>query len=203
MAKWRHRECKCGKVDFTASKSDVCKECFLAQAKTEKIAEERAHLLAVYGNVEGPEIGDFGKRCYTFVHTCGTEQTWRFDNLLKQFKTKPDPCSKCGGTERMKPAMAAYVAKYGLDEKQHLEFRAYSRRVRGISDKAYRDNIHTINPLRLKRQLGNKGFHLDHKTPIIRCFLDGWPAEKAGALDNLQMLSASANLTKGRGSKAA
>ena len=198
MAKWKNRTCICGKIDFTASKSPVCKNCHLENAKQERTEKERAVVSGAYGNVEGPNYNEFGKRCYTFVHSCGTSQNWVFGNLLKCLKLKPDPCSKCGGTERMKPAMAGYVAKFQLSERARTDLRAYTRRVRGLSEKTYRENIDFINPNKHPRMLGNQGWHLDHKTSIVECFKRGWAPEKAAELGNLQMLSAGDNLSKGR-----
>ena len=199
MAKFRDRTCKtCGGVEYTASQSDLCLSCYWENRSTRKIAAEKQRVLDCYGNVEGPSIDKFNHRCYTFTHSCGTQQTWAFTNLIKQWKTKSEPCSKCGSTERIKPAMKGYIEKYGLDEKARTDLRAYTRKVRGLSEKTYRDNIDIINPARHPRMLGNQGYHLDHIVSIVECFRQGWSPEKAAALDNLQLLEARDNLSKGR-----
>jgi hypothetical protein len=188
----------CGKEEMTGSKASECHDCYWEKRTAEKVQAERSHLLAVYGNVEGPEIGAFGKRCYTFTHTCGTRQTWTFSNLLKQFKTKSDPCSKCGGEERQKKALAGYVAKFQLDARARSDLHAYTRKVRGLSEATYRDNIDIINPQRHQRMLGNQGHHLDHITSIVECFRRGLTPEQAAVVGNLQMLPAGENMRKGR-----
>lgn len=94
--------------------------------------------------------------------------------------------------------MQGYIDKYGLDEKARTDLRAYTRKVRGLSEKTYRDNIDVLNPDRHPRMLGNQGYHLDHIVSIVECFKQGWTPEEASSLENLQLLEASANLSKGR-----
>lgn len=202
MPKFRDRICvKCGEVEYnTASRSDICLSCYWKNRSEKQITEEKGLFTRLYGSVEGPSYDKHNKRCYSFTHSCSTTQTWRYDNFLKSVKARPTvtPCSKCGATERIKPAMAGYVAKFQLDERARTDLRAYTRKVRGLSEKTYRDNIDVINPKRLPRMLGNQGYHLDHVTPIVECFKQGWTPETAAALSNLRMLSASDNLSKGR-----
>lgn len=73
------------------------------------------------------------------------------------------------------------------------ELSKYRRHVWRESNKTYRKYKDIIDPLSSR---GRK-FHLDHKTPITIGFSEGWSIEKMSSLDNLQMLPASANLTKG------
>lgn len=189
----------CGKMEFnTATRSETCLDCYWKDRSAKKVEAERQRVLDCYGNVDGPSLDKFGHRCYTFTHTCGTTQTWSFTNLLKQWKTKKQPCSKCGGTERMKPAMARYIAKFQLDERARTDLRAYTRKVRGLSEATYRENIDVLNPQRLPRCRGNQGWHLDHIISIVECFKRGWTPKQAAALSNLQLLSAPDNLSKGR-----
>jgi hypothetical protein len=129
------------------------------------------------------------------VHSCDTKQTWTFSNLLKQLKTQPEPCTSCGSKARTKNATAAYVEIYGRDY-DLKKFTDYATKVRRMSDKLYHQHKALINPLGLKR--GWRTHHLDHIVPIVECFKRGWPAAKAAALDNLQMLTALDNLSKGR-----
>jgi len=182
----------------TATPSDVCKKCFLEEKRQKYIADEKQRILDCYGNVEGPAIDKFNHRCYTFTHSCGTTQTWSFTNLLKQWKTRSEPCSKCGSAERQQKAMAGYVSKFQLSERARTDLHAYTRKVRGLSEKTYRENIDILNPRRYKRMLGNQGYHLDHIVSIVECFKRGWPPEKAAELGNLQLLEARDNLSKGR-----
>lgn len=201
MPKFRDRICvKCGKVERSATRADTCLSCYWQDRTARKVSAEKQRIFNCYGNVEGPIIDKFGHRCYTFTHTCGTTQTWAFTNLLRCWGRPhvKEPCKKCGGQERVKKAMAGYVAKFQLSERARTDLRAYTRKVRGLSEKTYRDNIETLNPQRLKRGRGNQGHHLDHIISIVECFKRGWPPEQAAALDNLQLLEAGANLSKGR-----
>lgn len=200
MPKVRDRTCvACGKVEYkTATRAEVCLECYWANRSAKKITSEKQRIFDCYGNVEGPVINKFGHRCYTFTHSCGTAQTWSFGNLRKQWKTHHQPCKKCGGEERIKSAIAGYIAKFQLSERARIDLRAYTRKVRGLSENTYRDNIEVLNPQRLQRGRGNNGYHLDHIIPIVECFKRGWPPEQAAALNNLQLLEAKDNLIKGR-----
>jgi len=94
--------------------------------------------------------------------------------------------------------MAGYIAKFKLSERARTDLRAYTRKVRGLSEKTYRDNIDIINPNRHPRMLGNQGWHLDHVISIVKCFKRGWVPEQAAVLGNLQLLPAGENLSKGR-----
>jgi hypothetical protein len=191
---------QCGKVERTGSRAQPCHTCYWEKRTADKVVNEKGLFTKFYETVEGPTFDRHQKRCYTFTHTCGTTQTWRYDNFLKSVKVRPDvtPCSKCGATERMKPAMAGYVAKFQLSERARTDLRAYTRKVRGLSEATYRDNIDLINPERHPRMLGNQGWHLDHITSIVECFKRGWPPEKAAEVGNLQMLLAGDNMSKGR-----
>ncbi len=203
MAKWRNRTCKCGKIDFTASKSDVCMECSVKVLKEERvplkekrIAEERAKILEIYGNVDGPTHNKFNSRCYTFTHAlCGTTQTWNIGNLLKQLKTNPntEPCSKCGGKLRTKLALDGYLAIYKR-EYDLEQFNDFQVKVRRLSEVTWRENQAILNPNNVKRSM--KGWHLDHIVPIIVCFKEGITTERAACLLNLRIISASANLAR-------
>ena len=200
--KARHRTCEgCGKTETTASSARLCLTCFVAGKVEENKQRDHALLSAIYDDIVFGGKDNHGKCTWTFTHAaCGTRQTWMIGNVKKQMKARPDsvPCSKCGGKARQQKAMAGYIEKYGLDEKARTDLRAYTRKVRGISEKTYRDNIDAINPERHPRLLGNQGWHLDHRVAIVECFRQGWPPEKAGSLDNLQMLPAGENMSKGR-----
>ena len=96
----------------------------------------------------------------------------------------------------MSKAMAAFVEKYGIKDIEVWE--RYSKKVRTLTERVYLENIDTINPARHKRTRGSKGWHLDHRKAIVQCFLDGDPPEMAARIENLQMLPAFDNLSKGR-----
>ena len=140
-----------------------------------------------------------GKISITFTHqACGTTQTWQASNITKVLKKNPHvaPCSKCGAKRRTSVATLAYMKKYGIDEARADEWEIYRKLVRRLTGQTYRRHKELINPLNLKR--GMFEHHLDHKFPIIEGFLAGLePAELAKA-SNLQMLTSTANLSKGR-----
>lgn len=96
----------------------------------------------------------------------------------------------------MKVALDAYVQKYGMDPAREKEWEGYRAKTRRLSEQTYRANKATINPLNLKR--GTFDYHLDHKFPIIEGFLQGIDPERLAAVDNLQLLPAKVNLSKGR-----
>lgn len=95
----------------------------------------------------------------------------------------------------MSKAMDAFIEKYGRDFDVTL-WEEYSTKVRRLTEKTYQKHKHEINPLNLKR--GVHTYHLDHKMPIIEGFLQGIPAEQIAAKENLQILRAFDNISKGR-----
>lgn len=188
--KKRERTCiRCGKVEVTFSKAEVCHACHWEVKQAKAAENEKSTLVGLgYEEIDGPVFQQTLHRSWSFVHPdCGTQQTWRFGNILKQLKLRPDstPCSHCGGKERIKPAMAAFIEKYGRDFDVTL-WEEYSTKVRRLTEKTYQKHKHEINPLNLKR--GVHTYHLDHKMPIIEGFLQGIPAEQIAAKENLQIL---------------
>jgi hypothetical protein len=91
--------------------------------------------------------------------------------------------------------MDAYIEKYGRDFDVTL-WEEYRTKVRRLTEQTYKQHKFEINPLNLKR--GMKTFHLDHRMPIIEGFLQGIPAEQIAAKENLQILPAFDNISKGR-----
>lgn len=199
MSKLKNRICgTCADVlHQTATRSQHCSVCAKDKQKSLKIEQEKLQVAACYGNANGPSINKFGKRCYTFTHSCGTTQTWRFDNLLSCWKRgSPEPCKSCGGKKRMAIALDGYIKKFNLDERAKTELSAYTSKVRGLSEAVYRNNISIINPNHHTRS--QECWHLDHKIPIVECFMRGWTPSEAAHISNLQMLPAAENLKKGR-----
>ena len=96
----------------------------------------------------------------------------------------------------MKPALAAFSEKYGIKDVEVWE--RYRKKARTLTERVYLENIEVINPMRHKRTRGSRGWHLDHRKAIVQCFLDGEPPETAARVENLQMLPAFDNLSKGR-----
>lgn len=196
----KNRICQgCGKIERTASRALKCRLCFEADKTADRIVEERKLLEGLYEEVDGPLGHQHNHRLWSFVHAeCGTRQTWTLPNIRKQLNLRPDkvPCSHCGSKERIKPAMDAYIEKYGRDFDVTL-WEEYRTKVRRLTEKTYKQHKFEINPLNLKR--GVRTFHLDHRMPIIEGFLQGIPAEQIAAKENLQILPAFDNLSKGRG----
>jgi len=197
--KARERTCVgCGETIVTCSKALRCNQCRTDERAAKLIVENRQLLEKFYSDVEGPVLNKHKQRQWTFIHNeCGVKQTWTFNNILKQLKLRPNsvPCSHCGGKERMKPAMEAFIEKYGRDFDVKL-WEEYSTAARRMSERTYHAHKHEINPLNLKR--GYRTYHLDHKMPIIEGFLQGIPVEVIAAKENLQILKAFDNLSKGR-----
>jgi hypothetical protein len=149
-------------------------------------------------NIEEVGANEYGKTSFSFVHpTCGTRQTWTTSNLNKQLNLRPTiaPCSTCGKKERAAKGTAGYIAKYGLDPARIGEWEVYRKTVRSLTEHSYRQHKDTINPLNLQRSMD--GWHLDHRTPIIQGFLAGTDAKVIAHHTNLQLLTASENLSKG------
>jgi len=195
----RTRVCECGKVEITGSKSLVCRICFEAKKKPARIEQEKLALERL-GYVSIVEDGkdSHGKRRWSFIHSCGTKQSWIFPNILKQLKSRPNeiPCSKCGGLSRMAHARTFFMAKYGITEEQMKLYERYQKKVRHLSDRTYKLHQSEINPHGFIR--GMLQYHLDHKVPIIEGFKRGLPPEELARKENLQMLPAFDNLSKGR-----
>lgn len=93
-------------------------------------------------------------------------------------------------------AMSAYEAKYGITEEQMVEYERYRKKVRHLSDKVFKEHHDEINPLQHKR--GMYSYHLDHIMSIIEGFIQGLTPEFMARKENLQMLPAKDNLSKGR-----
>lgn len=195
----KNRICQgCGKIERTASRALKCRLCFEADKTALLVPEERKILEKLYDDVDGPTLDKHHHRVWSFVHAeCGTRQAWVFINIRKQLKLRPDstPCSHCGGKERQQKAMAGYIEKYGRDFDVAL-WEEYRTKVRRLTEQTYKKHKFEINPLNLKR--GVHTYHLDHKMPIIEGFLQGIPAEQIAAKENLQILPAFDNISKGR-----
>jgi hypothetical protein len=195
----RERTCVCcGKVESTFSQVDRCSDCKWIQQRTAAAVSEREKLESIgYTDIEGPVLQQTLHRSWIFTHTCGTRQTWRFGNILKQLSLRPDsvPCKTCGGKERISKAMAAFVEKYGRDF-DIQKWVDYRQTVRKLTEATYKKYKADINPLNLKR--GMRTFHLDHRIPIIQGFVSGLPPEVLAARENLQILPAFDNISKGR-----
>ena len=198
----KNRICQgCSKVERTGSRALKCRLCYEADKTKLLIGRERKELEAIYGGVVGPTGVNHNHRIYSFIHNeCGTRQSMIFINVKKQLKLRPGsiPCSKCGGKERMRPALAAFIEKYGRDFDVGL-WEEYKVAARRMSERTYKANEQEINPLNLKR--GVRTYHLDHIISIIEGFLQGIPVEVIAAKENLQILKAFENLSKGRKSE--
>lgn len=203
MPKWRERQCeRCKKVEHTASKSTFCLLCSKENVRDELVQHEKAQVVEWgYQFVSGPTRNKFNKSVYRLIAPCcGSEYEVVFNNLRKQIqnardKNLPMPCGTCGPKHRMKVALDGFMDKYAID--YDLDKANYYRRlVRRMTEQTYKKNKRVINPNDLPRGR-NTGYHIDHVVPIIECFKQGWSAEQASDVSNLQMLEWSENLSKG------
>ena len=94
----------------------------------------------------------------------------------------------------MAKAMAVYIDVHGRDYDLAV-YEDYCQKTRYLSDKTYQLHKDEINPLGLPRGLE---YHLDHIVPIIEGFKRGLPPEAMAVKENLQMLPAKENLSKGK-----
>jgi 5-methylcytosine-specific restriction endonuclease McrA len=203
MTTWKERECiECKQVLNTASKSPICLTC-KCKLKSKDAVVRELEIISDYGyeTVGEPTKNKFGKRVYELIAPCcGGKFSTVFGNLLSGIKKNEQsgynklPCGLCGPKHRMETALKGYVANNGRDYDLQ-KFEDYSIQVRGYSEGIYRRNLSIINPLNLKR--GKFDHHLDHIVPIITAFKEGWTVERAGAVENLQMLEWQDNLSKG------
>lgn len=78
-------------------------------------------------------------------------------------------------------------------------FRSYRNRVKVLTERTYIENIDEINPLKHTRAVaGTEGaYHLDHKIPVKRGFVENIPPEVIADKTNLQMLPWRENIIKG------
>lgn len=199
MPKWRNRECtQCGKVEYTASKSEICMECFSSNKRDKTKADNFIEIESFgYEQVEFVETNEMGGRVFRALNPdCGHIAQMTMGNFRSSFiKTGGVlSCTSCGGKRRVACAMAGYMEKYAKDyDLEQAE--DYRKKVSGISDKNYRDFIHIINPEGVVR--AKFEYHLDHIKPVILCFKEGVSVEDCGAVENLQMLFYKDNLSKG------
>ena len=80
------------------------------------------------------------------------------------------------------------------DEEMRMLYLFYMYRVRQFTERIYKSFKDQIDPDNLR----GREYHLDHIKPIIQCFDEGLSIEKAAAIDNLQIIPCSENLTKGK-----
>jgi hypothetical protein len=200
MPKFRDRVCICcGDVEYnTATRSDTCIKCYAKNKRANQVLKELEFVSSLgYTDVEGPFLNKFGQPTYTFKHPkCGQSQTWAFTNLLKQTKAGPEftPCSHCGGKRRTKNGTA--VSSENRKIKNPVGWIEYKDVVRRLTENTYAQFKAEINPLDLPR--GMRSYHLDHVESIANCYEQGHPPEYVARKENLQMLPAFDNLSKGR-----
>jgi hypothetical protein len=190
----------CRAERISASKAIRCSKCSHEFQNNISRNRIKASLEALgHVNIHFPEVLKNGKIAVQFTHSvCSTEQSWQASNITKRLAADPTiaPCRVCGGKRRAALGSAGYIAKYGITRAELADFRRYSQKVRSLSDTVYRHNKAEINPQGFKR--GVYDYHLDHKIPIIEGFRLNKPPEEMAVKENLQMLPAFDNLSKGR-----
>ena len=95
------------------------------------------------------------------------------------------------------------VAKKGIGTRKIRniltpEYKRYARKVHGLSQKIYEQNINIINPNNYPRtRCGiDGGWQLDHIIPIKECFEKGLTPQEASQISNLRMLPWKDNLMR-------
>lgn len=200
MAKFHDRTCvSCGAVEYnTATQSDTCIKCYAKNKRAIKVTKELELISSLgYTDVEGPFVNKFGHPSYSFTHReCGEKQTWAFTNLLKRVKACAEfaPCSNCGGKRRTKNGTA--VSSENRKIKNPVGWIEYKHVVRRLTENTYAQFKAEINPLDLPR--GMRTNHLDHIVSIAEGYERGLAPEYMARKENLQMLAALDNLSKGR-----
>ena len=74
-------------------------------------------------------------------------------------------------------------------------YRAYAHDVRLLTEKVYRRNQDTIDPLH--RRGKEQGFDLDHVVAIKQCWLQHWSVKACAAPSNLRVIRAHDNRSAG------
>lgn len=185
----------------THSYAVLCLKCERIR-RTEKQSQiDRDFLEFLYIGVEGPsEPNKHGKREWTFTHEeCGCRQTWIVGNVRSRLKADPNhvPCKKCGAERRIGHAMKVYLEVHARTYDLAV-YEDYARKCRNESEKTYLLFRHILNPHNHPRMLGNVGHHLDHRVPIRICFDFSIDPRIVGSLQNLEIIEAKANLSKGK-----
>ena len=199
MKKYLRTCCRCGKQEETFSRTPHCRLCAEAIALENAIADHETEITGWgYTILSGPVKDKNGHLRYELITPCGHQWSVKYGNISKlvsnaKDKGLPMPCGTCGPKHRLTNALSAYIEKYGRDY-DIKKWDDYRLLVRKLSDITYRQFKEEINPQNHRR--GKKTWHLDHIFPIIECFKQGWPAEKAASRENLQMLLWSDNLMK-------
>lgn len=201
MAKWRDRICpQCGKEEHTASKSEICQDCYKANKKLEQAEQEKIKLQELgYELVSGPTYNKFGKREYSLIRkACGHSYSARFDNIMSSVNDNGfTPCSECGAKARIDKCLTGFKEKYGRDYStfDRSKFEDYQILVRIKSDDTFEQfKDYFTKDETLKR--GKTDHHLDHKVPIKACFDYGISVETASSKDNLNLVPYLDNLKK-------
>jgi len=187
----------CGTIDITASKATKCAKCTDNARREGKRQEEKEYIEALgYTGVEYVGFNAHLKPEWKFTHECGTRQVWTFNNLVKRVKADPNtvPCSVCGGVRRAKIATAVSAENRRI--KNHETWPDYLAVVRRITANVYRQHKDEINPKDLRRS--HRGYQLDHIMSIAEGYERGFLPEFVARKENLQMLPASENKSKGR-----
>ena len=201
MAKWRQRICpQCGREDYTASKSEICQDCFKENKKTEQIKQEKLKLSELgYELVSGPTYNKFGKREYSLKRlSCGHLYTARYDNIISSVNDNGfSPCAECGSKIRIDKCLTGFKDKYGRDYSKfdRSKFEDYQLLVRIKSDDTFEKlkDYFTVNG---EKRRGKTDHHLDHIVPIKACFDNGISVETAASKANLALVPYLDNLKK-------
>lgn len=196
--KARERACTvCGTVDVTASKATKCAKCTDNARREVKRQQEKEFIENLgYTQVEFVGMNAHLKPEWRFTHECGSRQTWTFGNIQKRVKADPNtvPCSVCGGIRRAR--IATTVSAENRKIKNGDTWPDYLAIARRLTAGTYRQHKEEINPQDLRRS--HRGYQLDHIMSIAEGYERGLPPEYIARKENLQMLPAFENKSKGR-----
>ena len=125
----RNRVCEnCGKVEFTASKSKICQDCYMEKRRKENIAKDTMFLEDLgFRDVEAMPPTGSHTRYKMIAPCCGNEVRTLVNNIKESMKRRPGmiPCAVCGASRRMQHAHAAFVEKYGWHNYPDIAFEKY------------------------------------------------------------------------------
>jgi predicted nucleic acid-binding Zn-ribbon protein len=134
------------------------------------------------------------KHLFKNNNCCGRIFEARPNNILSG-RTICPPCND----ERKRKALQDFNEERHQEALKHMEgFKAYTKRVRVLTEQNYRSHKEIINPHDLPRgRSGQEGaYHVDHIKSIYRSFHDGDSPEECAAVKNLRIVEWHVNAQK-------
>lgn len=174
--------------------------------RTAKSLQTEKNFIERHGEVKGKELWAVFSDAKSKKSSYTNSKEWFVENY-----------GECNGLKKWqevvnkrtykKWTLEGLIEKYGdtLGNEKYIKllndrktYPGYARKVHGLSQKVYEENIDIINPNRHKRTLCgvNGGYQLDHIMSIRECFDKNVPPEKAASVENLRMLPWKENLMR-------